>query len=293
VGERKMILVTGAAGKTGRAVIKALVAKGLPVRALIHKPEYVESMSALNVSEVELGDMHSREDMERAFMRVQSVYHICPNMSPDEVEIGKIAIEVAKTAKVKRFVYHSVLHPQIEAMPNHWFKLRVEELIFESKLEFTILQPAPYMQNVLAYWKQIVESGIYSVPYAPSTRLGMVDLGDVAEVAANVLTHSGHEGAIYELAGTERLSQTEVGEIINQCMEIPVRVEVQSLTEWEKNARAIGMNAYALETLMKMFRYYENYGFWGNPRVLSWLLGRPPTTFESFVQRIPLERKRA
>ena len=44
--------------------------------------------------------------------------------------------------------------------------------------------------------------------------------------------------------------------------------------------------SYQIEALVKMFRYYEQYGFWGNPRVLGWLLGRPPTTFAAFVERI-------
>jgi uncharacterized protein YbjT (DUF2867 family) len=288
-----MILVTGAAGKTGKAVIKSLIAKGQSVRALIHKPEHVEPMSALNVSEIEVGDMHRLEDMERAFDRVRAVYHICPNMSPDEIVIGKIVLQVAQSVNVKRFVYHSVLHPQIEDMAHHWQKLRMEELIFKSGLEYTILQPAAYMQNILPYWDQIIEKGIYTMPYSIGTCLGMVDLGDVADAAAVVLTQSGHDGAIYELAGAERLTQTEIAEIISQCINRPVYAESQDRTEWESRARASGMSPYAVDTLLKMFSYYENYGFWGNPRLLGWLLGRPPTTFESFIQRVLLERKYA
>ena len=62
------------------------------------------------------------------------------------------AIRAAQSAGVERFVYHSVLHPQVEIMAHHWQKMRVEEQLFESGLSFTILQPAAYMQNVLAGW---------------------------------------------------------------------------------------------------------------------------------------------
>ncbi|MFN8458488.1 MAG: NmrA family NAD(P)-binding protein [Anaerolineae bacterium] len=72
-----------------------------------------------------------------------------PQHAPDEVAIGRAAIAVAKAAGGPRSVYHSVLHPHTEKMPHHWHKLRVEELLFESGLEWTILQPAAYMQNVL------------------------------------------------------------------------------------------------------------------------------------------------
>jgi uncharacterized protein YbjT (DUF2867 family) len=280
-----MILVTGAAGKTGRAVIRALTARGEVIRALVHRPEQVRLVEGVGAREVVVGDMCVQATMGQAAQGARAVYHICPNVSPDEVDIGQVAIMAARSAGVKRFVYHSVLHPQVEAMPHHWQKLRVEEKLFESGLSYTILQPAAYMQNVLAHWDQIVEQGVYSVPYAVETRLGMVDLEDVAEAAAAVLTEPGHAGAVYELAGTEVLSQVEVATILGQQLGRPVRAEAVSLETWERRARESGLGDYQVEALLKMFRYYERYGFWGNPRVLSWLLGCPPTTFAAFVER--------
>ena len=285
-----MILVTGAAGKTGRAVIRALGAKGEPVRAFVHRPQQVRVVKDLGVREPVLGDMCLQAVMNDAARGVQAVYHIPPNMSPDEVAIGQTIIRAARSAGVDRFVYHSVLHPQTEAMPHHWQKLRVEERLFESGLPFTILQPAAYMQNVLAHWDQIVEVGLYPVPYAAETRLGMVDLEDVAAAAAIVLTEPGHLGATYELAGPETLSQLEVVAVLAQQLGRPVRAKVLSRNVWERQARASGLGDYQLETLGRMFRYYEHYGFWGNPRVLGWLLGRDPTSFAAFVARTARER---
>jgi uncharacterized protein YbjT (DUF2867 family) len=280
-----MILVTGAAGKTGRAVIRALTTKGEAVRALVHRPEQVQLVEEVGAREVVVGDMRVQATMDQAAQGVRVVYHICPNVSPDEVNIGQVAIGAARSAGVEHFVYHSVLHPQIEAMPHHWQKLRVEEQLFESGLCYTILQPTAYMQNVLAHWDQIMEQGVYPVPYAVETRLGMVDLEDVAEAASVVLTEPGQAGAVYELAGAEVLSQVEVAAILGQQLGRPVRAEVVPLEIWERRARESGLGDYQVEALVKMFRYYERYGFWGNPRVLSWLLGRPPTTFAAFVER--------
>ena len=280
-----MILVTGASGKTGRAVIRALIAKGKMVRALVHRSEQVRLIQELGVQEVVVGDMRDQATMDQAARGARAIYYICPNVNPDEVAIGQAVIAAARSAGVERLVYHSVLHPQTEAMPHHWQKLHVEERLFESGLSYTILQPAVYMQNVLAYWNQIVEQGIYPVPYAVETRLGMVDLEDVAEVAALVLTEPGHVGATYELVGAEPLTQTEVAAILSQQMGRPVRAQAVPLDEWERKARASGMSDYAVETLLKMFRFYERYGFWGNSRVLTWLLGRSPTTFSAFVER--------
>lgn len=285
-----MILVTGAAGKTGRAVIQALTARGEAVRALVHRPEQVRSVEELGAHRVVVGDMRVQATMDQAARGVRAVYHICPNVSPGEVAIGQAAITTACSAGAEHFVYHSVLHPQTEAMPHHWQKLRVEEQLFESGLFYTILQPSAYMQNVLAHWDQILEQGVYPVPYAVETRLSMVDLEDVAAAAAVVLTERGHAGATYELVGTEALSQTEVATVLGQQLGRPVRAKVVPLEAWKRRARVSGLGDYQVETLVKMFRYYECYGFWGNPRVLGWLLRRPPTTFAAFVERTARER---
>jgi len=284
-----MILVTGAGGKTGRAVIRALVARGETVRALVHRPEQGRLVEELGAHQVAVGDMRLRATMDRAVQGTRAIYHICPNVHPDEVAIGQTAIAAARSAGVQRFVYHSVLHPQVEAMPHHWLKLRVEERLFESGLPCTILQPAAYMQNVLAQWEHALEHGIYSVPYSIETRLGMVDLEDVAEAAAIVLTEPGHGGATYDLSSADVLSQTEVAAVLSQQLGRPVRAEAVPLETWEKRARESGLGNYQVETLAKMFQYYERHGFWGNPRVLGWLLGRPPTTFVAFVERVVQE----
>jgi len=255
------------------------------VRALVHRPEQAAIVEELGARQVVVGDLHSQALANRSARDVRAVYHICPNMSPDEVAIGQAVIAAARSAGVERFVYHSVLHPHTESMPHHWHKLRVEELIFESELAYTILQPAAYMQNVLGHWEQIVNRGVYPVPYAVKTRVSMVDLEDVATVAALVLLEGGYLGAIYELAGSEALSQVEVAGVLAEKLGSPVLAEAVSLDRWERDARQAGLDDYQVQTLVKMFGYYESYGFLGNPRVLGWLLGRPPTSFGAFVER--------
>lgn len=285
-----MILVTGANGKTGRAIITALSKRNIKVRALVRNTDQISAANLKDANEYVAGDLNDPVSMKKAFQGIQSVYFICPNMSPDEYEMGKIAILSARQMGVEHFVYHSVLHPQVEEMPHHWQKLRVEEKLLESRVPFTILQPASYMQNVLGYWKSIIERGIYPVPYSVETRLGMVALEDVAEAAAIVLTRAGHIGAIYELAGPEILSQSEVANQLSQALQRPIRAENVPLEAWEKHARESGLSKYALETLLKMFRYYDQYGLWGNSNTLRCLIDRQPTSFISFLEGIIREK---
>lgn len=280
-----MILITGASGKTGRALISKLAGLGHSVCALVRRPAQGEPLLQNGASAVIVGDLESQTDLMLATRGITTIYHICPNMHPAEVAIGQSLIEAARANGVKRIVYHSVLHPQCEAMPHHWHKLRVEELLFASGLDFTILQPCAYMQNLLAYRKRILEEGRYCVPYAVQTRIGMVDLNDVAEVAAKVLSEAGHSGAIYELAGSEALSQNEVAQLLSETISRPVQAEAQDRAEWAENARRAGVSEVTIETLLRMFVYYEQYGFWGNAKVLEMLLGRKAVTVAEWAQQ--------
>jgi uncharacterized protein YbjT (DUF2867 family) len=285
-----MILVTGAGGKTGQAVIQALAARGEAVRAFVHREAHAEKVQALGAHGAVVGDMRDESALRTALSGVRAVYHICPNVNPDEIGIGKAVIVAARQAGVEHFAFHSVLHPQTEAMPHHWNKLRVEEALFESGLNFTILQPTAYMQNLLAAWQGIMQEGVLRIPYSVETRLSLVDLEDVAEAAAIVLTEPGHSGAIYELVGTPGLSQVEVAEIVSRQLGRPVRAEQQSIEAWEQRSWAAGMEEYAVDTLIRMFGYYERFGLWGNPNALGWLLGRVPTSLPSFIERVRRER---
>lgn len=283
-----MILISGAAGKTGQTIIQALTKRGATVRAFVQRPDHAERVKTLGVEHVVIGDMLDQAAFGQAMTGVRAVYHICPNMHPDEVIIGQRLIAAACESGVKHVVYHSVLHPQTEKMPHHWHKLRVEEQLFESGLDVTVLQPAAYMQNILAGWTTIMEQGLYRVPYPVETRLALVDLLDVAQVAATVLMKAGHAGAVYELVGPQTLSQVEVAQILQQHTGRSVTAEQIPLTEWTETAKSAGLGGYQLETLLKMFQYYADYNFRGNAQVLGWLLKRPPTDFPAFVKRVML-----
>ena len=281
-----MILVTGAAGKTGKAVIKALAARGASVRALVRRPEHTGALLALGAAEVTVGSFEDRNALTRAAATTRAIYHICPNVSRDEVRYARAVADAAQADGVRRFVYHSVLHPQIEAMPHHWAKMRVEEMLFAAGFDLTILQPTAYMQNILGAWRGIVEDGVFRVPYPVETRLSLVDLDDVAEAAALVLKQDGHGGAIYELAGTRPLSQSEVAAAIGAALGREVRAEVETVEAWDARARAAGMGEHERVTLAAMFRYYAKQGLVGNPNTLRWLLGRPPNGLSVFLSRV-------
>ncbi len=280
-----MILVTGAAGKTGLAVIRELKENGAAVRGLIHQDSYCDVVLAAGADEILHGNLLNKKEIQRAMDGVRAVYHIPPNVHPREVEIGEVAISTALESGVQHFVYHSVLHPQIEAMPHHWLKLRVEERLIASGLSFTILQPTSYMQNITSQLHRIKERGIYQVPYSPETRLCLVDLVDVARVAAIVLADTTHDGAVYQLVGTGLISQNEIAALISKLLGQEISAEQVSLENWQEQVAKTGLGSYQISALVKMFLHYQAHGFSGSPRMLAWLLGRQPTSLEECLQR--------
>ena len=256
--------------------------------AFVHREEHTAVLKSLGAEKAVVGNLHDEAAIRSAMNGVRAVYHICPNMNPDELVIGKLVIGAAREGGVEHFVYHSVLHPQVEKMNHHWQKMRVEEVLFESGLLFNILQPAPYMQNLLSNWKSIHENSVLRVPYSVNSKFSFVDLEDVAEAAKIVLTGPNHTNATYELAGTLPMSHVELAKIFGCVLNREVQAKREEIRDWR--LRAGGMSEYAMENLVKMFEYYDEWGLAGNPNVLRWILKREPTSLEIFIKRIVREQ---
>ena len=96
-----MILITGAGGKTGRTLVKAL-SKAESICAFVHREEYISVLKSLGAEKVIVGDMRDEAAIRSAMNGVRAVYHICPNMNPDEFVIGKLVIGAAREGGVAR-----------------------------------------------------------------------------------------------------------------------------------------------------------------------------------------------
>jgi uncharacterized protein YbjT (DUF2867 family) len=279
-----MTLVTGAAGKTGRHILAALLAKGHAVRALAHSEEGRRDLEAMGVRDVVIGDMLDAAALARAMKGVRAVVHIGPAMHPSESIMGINVIDAAREAGVARFVFSSVAHPQIDALLNHQAKLPVERQLIESRLAYTILQPMHYMQNVPV--RQVVETGVLALPYSLDVPMSFVDLADVGEAAAKVLSEEGHERATYELCGPDYLTYRQVAELIGR--ESGRKVEARRIpleTALANNPLVRARGEYGVLGFERLFLYYDRYGLSGNANVLRWLLGRPPGTYADYIKR--------
>src|SRR5215831_2791657 len=278
-----LILVTAAAGRTGRAAVRALAARGVAVRALVRRPEQVAILRTVGAAEVVVGDLRDRAVLRRAAHGTRGAYYICPELSPDEEEIGGGLVKALREASAGRLVYHSVLHPQAGDLPHHLMKLHTERRIVDAGLAYTILQPAPYMQNLASQRYDVVTHGVYRVPYSVLAPFSWVDLRDVVQVAARVFAEPGHDAATYELAGPEPLSSAQVAERWAAALGRPVRAETMRREAWAADLDRSGVGGFALEARAAMTRYYDRHGMVGNPNALRWLLPRQPRTVTEYL----------
>jgi uncharacterized protein YbjT (DUF2867 family) len=280
------VLVTAANGKSGRAVMSALAQRGARVRAFVRDGAQAAALAALGASDVVVGDMLKPDTIAAAMAGCEAAVHIGPPMHADEKLITGHMVQAALQSGVKRFVYYSVMHPLRREVPHHARKLDTEEMVIESGVPYSIVQPIRYMQHLEPIWKDVVGNGVHAMPFNTRVKFSVVDLLDLAEATAKVATEDGHLYATYELAGPEALSQDDMAAIVAGVIRKPVTARQIPLDEMAAKAKAAGASDLRIETMRKMNAHYDHSGFLGNPNVLRWVLGREPTRFKGYVERL-------
>lgn len=273
------ILVTGAAGKTGRAVTRALLARGVRVRAGVRPGSRTPVVDDPEVLRVPL-DLATGAGLITAMTGVDGAYLIAPNVDAREVQMVRHAVESACAAGVPRLAYHSVLHPGDAAMPHHLRKLAAEEVLRAACPEAVVLRPAAYHQNLLA----AALAGRIAVPYRLDAVFTNVDLDDIAEVAAGVLTTGGHEGATFDLAGPLRHTTRDLATIAARVLATPVLAAEIERRDWLAGPGAV-VPMQARDDLLAMFTAYDRDGFAGDCATLRGLLGREPGSWAQVLRR--------
>jgi uncharacterized protein YbjT (DUF2867 family) len=281
-----MILVTAANGNQGKLLIPKLLAAGQSVRACVQSEDSAAALRALGVHQVVVGDISQATTLTRAVRGVEKIYHVGPTIHPREREMGFAIVDDARAEGVQHFVFSSVLHAITTDLVQHAIKRDIEEHLLSSGLEFTILQPSNYMLPLKL--RPAFGRGVFELSWSLDRRQSMVDLGDVTDVAAMVLTDSDHHrGATYELVGTGRYTAHELGAIIAKVVAGPIEVRQIDADTYLKAWVGDGDPAqftHQVKVLRAISARYSSHDFVGNPNVLTWLLGRPPTTFEEYVR---------
>ncbi|GAA2025872.1 NmrA/HSCARG family protein [Agromyces tropicus] len=282
-----MILVTAAAGNQGRLLIPKLLRAGLPVRAVVRSESSAAGLRALGIDEVVVGDLADPAVQRRAVRDVDRVYHVGATLSPGEREMGIGLVDASRAEGVEHFVFSSVLHSIITDLVQHEIKRDVEEHLLGSGLEFTILQPSNYMLPLKL--RPAFTRGVFELSWSLERRQSLVDLDDVTDVAVAALTDSArHAAATYELVAPGRWTAVELAGTIGDVMGRPIdvrRIGADTYAEAWLGDRDPTTATHELRVLRSISTRYSASDFVGNANVLTWLLGREPTSFAAFVRR--------
>lgn len=276
-----MIVVIGATGMVGSATVKALRGRGAPVRALVRDPSRAGSIAGRGVDIVQ-GDLTHPETVEPALRGAEALFLVTPP-SPDQVALQRNAIESARKAAVGRVVKLSVDGASRDAPMAlgrwHW---ETEQEIERSGVPFTMLRPTSFMQNLLASAAGIATEGkLYAAMKAG--RVPLIDVRDIADVAAVTLTDSGHEGEHYRLTGPEALSYEEIAATISEAtgrdvtyVDVPPDAARQGMLH-------AGLPAWLVEDLLVLNTISIAGKIPVSPAVDA-IIGTPGRTFAAFVR---------
>jgi uncharacterized protein YbjT (DUF2867 family) len=276
-----VIVVTAAGGQTGAAVVRALWSKGRRVRAVVGSSQPRPELTALS-ADVVAADLTDPDAVEPLLAGADALYLIWPNFDPAETAGAVALLGAARRAGVPRVVYHSVLRPQARSMPHHAAKDRVEEALDASGLTWRVLQPCAYADNLDGQLADVAATGTFASPWGLEQAQSLVDLRDVAEMAAVLLTVDGLDGGTFEAVGPEPLTAPRIAQLMGERLGREVRA-VDAVPDGPVP------DGYAGRCSRLMFDHYRAYGFTGSPRVLEGLLGRPARTFAAHLadQELP------
>jgi uncharacterized protein YbjT (DUF2867 family) len=279
-----MILVTGATGWNGGALVRLLSARGIPVRALVRDPARAAALSSLANVDIVQGDMARPETLAVARRGVDKAMLISSSDSAMQ-EVQSNFIDAAKTAGVRHVVKLSGIMPEIDS-PFRFARMHgeVELKLERSGMAFTNLRAGEFMH---AYFRQvpaIVARGAFFLPMEDA-RIASIDVGDIAEVAAAALTGSGHDGKTYPLTGPEALTMAEVAEKLSAATGRPIQYVNVAPEEAKRRQLEAGMPQYTADALAELFAERRKGKESQVSPVIEGIIGRRPTSFDDFAQR--------
>jgi uncharacterized protein YbjT (DUF2867 family) len=202
------VLVTGATGTTGSALVQRLSQRGVPVRVMVRRAADATRVGATLESAV-VADFDDPDSLTEAVHGVSRAYLVTPSSEAAEAQQTRFA-EIAADAGVEVLVKLSQ-YAADEASPVRFLRYHaaVERRIRELGLGFTFLRPNLYFQGLLAFSGSIATEGRFFAPIGDA-RISAVDIRDIADVAAAALTEQGHAGQTYTITGPAAITHGEI-----------------------------------------------------------------------------------
>jgi uncharacterized protein YbjT (DUF2867 family) len=280
----RTVLITGATGSVSSAVLDALEGSALTLRALVRDGSTSGGLERRGV-EVVVGDLGDPDSLPPAFTGVTDLW-LLTAMDPRSPEHSMNAVWAARQAGVERVVRLSAIGAAHDA-PTRNGRLHAlsDHELQASGLSWTILRPHAFMQNLLWQAGRIAGEGVFSLNMGQGG-LGMVDVRDVADLAAHILRADPdrHHGRIYTPSGPETLTYAEAAEQLGQVL----GRKIQYLAAGDEEAHAgmvgSGISPWLAGMLVEYGRALgSGFGDYTTSDVQD-VIGRPPRRFADFAR---------
>ena len=274
------IAVTGATGHLGRRVAEDLLAQGVRPRVVVRDPQRVENADRLDVR---VAPAYGAFDaMRDALTGSDSLLLIPAAESPDRMEQQRTAVRAAVAAGVRRIVYVSIVNAARDATftlaRDHW---DTEEAIRAAVTSWTFLRMNFYLDFIAS---MVQADGVLRGP-AGNGRFAAVLRDDVADASAAVLTGDGHDAQTYDLTGPVAFTFAEAADIMTRITGRSVRFHDE--TDGEAFASRAGSGAdWEIRGWVTSYQAIRNGDFAAVSQAVERLMGRPPTSLESFLQSV-------
>jgi uncharacterized protein YbjT (DUF2867 family) len=277
-----MILITGASGNAGGAVLREVLKNGSGVQAMYRSKEGTAKVP--HGATAVIADFADQQSLSRALEGIDTVYLVCSPVR-ELVQLESNMIDACREAGVKRIVLNSALGAEDFAKSFPSWHRKVEDKLKGSGMDFTILRPNGFMQNLIAYFAPSIRAQGAFYQSTGNAKVSHIDMRDIAVAAAKILSSPAHHsGKIYELNGAEALSYAEIAEKISkatgrkvQYVDIPANAQRKALLD-------MGMPDFLVTALLELQEYYASGKASKVDGTLESLIPRAPTTMDEFLK---------
>jgi uncharacterized protein YbjT (DUF2867 family) len=282
-----MILVTGATGLNGTAVIREFARHDAPVRALVRDRAKARAFDALPTVEVVEGDMQKPESLAAALDGVERALMIS-SATPQMADTQRAFIDACRKAGVRHVVKFSGAESSIGFDPQKFRFTRmheeVERYLERSGLAWTHLRPSQFMQVYLRETPTIVAQGAIFLP-AAAINLSPIDVEDIAKIVFALLRDGGHEGKSYDMTGPEALTMMEIADRISRAIGKAVRYVSVRPEDRRRSLLAAGLPPAVVDALDEQTTERLKHPHSKVDLSTHTTFGVRPTTFAEFVSR--------
>lgn len=278
-----MILVGGAGGHVGSELVRVLGKAGTPFRAGFRTAAKAAA-AALPAGAVAVELDYARLDTVRAALEGVDRLFLVSTSSPELAIHEMSVVDVAVSSGVRHVALLSAFGAQTDAFVLGQMHREVEKKLLASPLEWTFLRPSSFMQNLLYHSADSLRSEGKLYMACGDGMISHVDIRDVAEVAARVLTANGHTRRIYDLTGPDSLSYADVARRLSSVLGRKIQHVDVPPEKYREAMMAGGVPEWTARALLDLYAFYrENRASAVSPAI-SHVLGRGPQSFDRWAR---------